>query len=152
MSLRLNLGVTVTNYAYGDRSRTTEDVARILERKYGVMSTFFQLYKGNIGAMLESSVAGALESRLMGAPVQLAPFEAGCSKIETLFRQAIDAEAFNGIITGVPTKAAQDGVRHSMKNPRKTGKGKRKFKRPPRASFFDTGLYSRNFKAWVDEQ
>lgn len=150
MSLRLVMGVTEAPYSYGDRSQTTGDVAQRLENRYHVMGTFFELYEGNIAAMLEDSVAGALETALMGGPVALTPFEAGCSKIGTLFRQAIDVKAFDGI-AGVPTKASLDGVRHSMKNPRFIIKRGKKIKRPPRPSFFDTGNFSRHFVCWIEE-
>jgi hypothetical protein len=151
MSLRLILGVTTANYPYGDTSQTTGDVAQKLEDDYGLFHTFASMYEGNIAAALESSVAGALESALSGGPIATAPFDAGCEKIDTIFRQSIDARAYDGILPGVPTKAAQAGVRHSMKNPTVVKKGKKKgTKRPERASFFDTGLMSRNFKAWVE--
>ena len=62
--------------------------------------------------------------------------------IEEMFRDAIDRRAYDGRIPGVPTQAALMGVRHSRKQPYKRGSS--------RASFFDTGLLSSSFRAWVD--
>jgi hypothetical protein len=165
--VKLVFGVTVANYPRGNK--TTGDVAQLLEDKYHVMGTFAQLYEGNICAMLESSVARALETQLRGVPLATAPFEGACEKIDNLFRQAIDVKAYDGLIEGVPTEASIQGVRSHLKNnpnntefkwviDKKTGKRKlrrrnkkKRLERMNRASFFDTGQYTRNFKSWVEE-
>jgi hypothetical protein len=147
--VKLVLGVTVAPYRGGNK--TTGDVAQYLEDKYHLMGTFAQLYEGNIAPMLESSVAGALETKLMGGSLATAPFEGACNQIENLFRQAIDVKAYDGLIKDVPTQASLDGVRSHMKNPRFIVKRGKKTKRPQRASFFDTGNYVKHFKCWVED-
>jgi hypothetical protein len=122
---------------------TTGDVAEILESKYGVMQAFADLYQPEIVSALESSVAGALESLQMGAPATINPYGSGLSTIEQDFRSMLDRRMLDGLIPGVPTKAAERGINHRLKRPYVKSN-------PARPSFLDTGTYSANFRAWIE--
>lgn len=166
----LHLGVLDIPYAYtqvaekktkkraGKKSRkvtlsqTTGDVAEILEAKYGLMETFFEVYEEKIVKLLTDSVAGALESFLSGsqswngahtASLQNDPYAAGAQQINELFKQFIlSGEAERISIPGTPTKAALRGVSHRKAHPYA--------KHERRPSFYDTGMYVDHFVSWVD--
>jgi hypothetical protein len=123
-------------------TQTTGMIADILEHKYGVMQGFVDLHMPDIAHSLENSMAGALESMMMGAPATLDPFGSAMGEIEASFKeQYLQKEEITGTgADGVPTQAAVDGVNHRMK-------GKRGERRP---SFIDTGLYQASFKAWIE--
>lgn len=145
--MKLCLGTTIAPYRSG---KTTGEVAEALEKKYHLMQTFSEVYGSNLAAMLEEGVAASLNSMLNGGPIDKHPFEAGCAKIENLFRQSLTIKAYDGLIPGVPTKASLEGVSNRFKNPRYIVKKGKKIKRASRPSFVDTGLLQRNFAAWVE--
>ena len=124
-----------------NRGTTTGDVAKILEEKYHIMQVFFDENTQVIVEYLEDSVAGALESLLLGAPaVTFGPFGEGTRRIEKRFRDFIIRQEIEDLgIPGVPTAAALAGVNHRLKI-------KRGHRRP---SFVDTGLYVQSFRAWL---
>jgi hypothetical protein len=121
--------------------KTTGDIAEILEDKYSIMETFWTKHQGEIIHELESSIAGAFESLMMGAPTQADPNAAGTSKIETMFKTFLSGREMDGA-PGVPTAAAMRGVNHRFKHPYA--------RRAPRPSFIDTSTFENSFKAWVD--
>lgn len=127
----------------GFNGTTTGDVAGFLEAKYHVMQAFADLYEPEIATALEDSLAGAMESIQQGAPPSIDPFGSAMSTIEQDFRDAIDRKIFDGLIPGVPTKAAIGGVDHRLKHPYRKSN-------PSRPSFRDTGLYQTNFRAWIE--
>lgn len=164
MTLTLHLGVFDIPYAFeqeGERktktrkgkkkrrvvkSTSTGDVAEILEAKYNLMRTFFEVKEVDIVKALEESVAGALESVVMGAPRSVNPFAAAEQQIEEMFKQFIlSREAERVSIPGAPTKAAVKGVSHRRAHPYAKDN-------PRRPSFYDTGMYVDNFKAWMEER
>lgn len=149
----LHLGVTDIPYAgppaadAGKRQKvpggtqTTGDVASFLEDKYHVMEVFFQGHDGDVAKALEESLAGSLESVLMGAPPSLDAFGKATGEVEALFRQFIDSQEIERLgIPGVPTQAALQGISHRRKSKRG----------PRRPSFVDTGLFTANFIDWID--
>lgn len=155
MTIALHLGVVDVPYDEPDirfsakamglvnMTRTTGDVAEILEEKYHVMDIFFELHGPQIAKDLEQSLAGALENLLAGSPINHKPFDGGTDKIEERFKDFLEKKEMDGLgYPGVPTMAALRGVNHRMKHPYK--------KRNPRPSFIDTGAYVNSFKAWVD--
>lgn len=152
----LHLGELDMPYAF--TGITTGDVGEILEGKYGLYTAFANIRDREISAEIENSVEGAIETLFMQRRPDLArisanAFNAAMNPIETLFRDAIDSQAYNGLLPGVPTQAARMGVRHSLKNPRSRRIARRKGGKlvgGPRPSFFDTGLLSASFRAWVD--
>src|ERR1700722_17077612 len=109
MSLRLTLGVVDVAYAHTPpeirtakaslkkarkapktnappENITTGDVATLLEKKYHPMEIFAEIHQADIAKDLEESLAGALENILVGAPVDMKPFDAATSSIEDRFR------------------------------------------------------------------
>lgn len=158
----LHLGVIDIPYAYeqeGERktkkrkgkkkkkvvkSTTTGDVAEIIEEKYHLMETFFEVHEDRIAEVLTESLAGAVESQLMGAPASADQFAAGTQEINAMFKHFVasrEAERVN--IPGTPTRAALKGVSHRRAHPYAKAN-------PRRPSFIDTGLFVDNFMSWID--
>lgn len=123
-------------------SKTTGDVATILESKYGIMSFFYEKYETQIMTKLEESFAGAARSMALGAGVTMDPSAGAATEIEAMFRDFLANKEMDGQVAGVATQASLDGVSHRFAQPYK--------KRRPRPSFIDTGLYEGSFKVWVD--
>lgn len=160
--ITLHLGVIDIPYAYdqeGERktkkragkkkrkvtkSITTGEVADILEDKYHVMETFYEVHELEIVKHLEESVAGALEGLMSGVPSQMDPFAAGAQQINEMFKTFIlSGEAEQVSIPGTPTQAALKGVSHRKAHPYAKANGRR-------PSFYDTGMYVDHFMSWVD--
>lgn len=141
----LHLGVEEKPYRSRDkknRALTTFDVAKILEAKYGIMATYYRVHGQEIADAITNSLAGAIESLAMGQAVD--PWNSGMGKVEERFRLFITSlEAERGGIPGTPTKAALAGVNHRLKHPYAKDN-------PRRPSFWDTGIYTLSFRAWVD--
>lgn len=127
---------------------TTGDVAGWLEDRYHVLEQFFQMHEADIVADFESSVSGALESFLMGGPINLDAFGTAASRIEDRMKQFIAQGELDAVgYPGVPTQAAQDraaGKRRSSRFKRRRATNARA------VSFYDTGLYQASLKSWVD--
>ena len=125
-------------------TQTTGDVAEILEKKYGIMDTFQFAHLPDIAHELEDSLAGALETLMMGGQPDPNPFAKAESAITTMFKKFLDnGEVEHMGIEGVPTQAALDGVNHRLKHPYAKGN-------PRRESFIDTGGYHDHFTCWVE--
>lgn len=149
--MKLHLGVNDIPYAHSPDGTTTYEVASILEGKYGIFQAFFDANKEKVAGYLEQSVAGALETLMMGGPKSATPFARGEAQIEGRFKEFLALQEVERIgIKGVPTQAALDGVSHRFKNPRFENKRGKKVKRKRRPSFIDTGLYQANMRAWMD--
>jgi hypothetical protein len=126
---------------------TTGDVAGWLEDDYHIMEIFANEHAQDIAADLERSVAGALESLLMGAPPSIDPFGAATSKIEDRMKSFITTGEMDHLgYPGVPTQAAKDRAAGKKRSARKVRKGKSN----KAVSFYDSGLYTASMKAWVD--
>lgn len=123
-------------------SRTTGDIATILEAKYGIMAFFYEKYEKKIMETLEESFIGAARTIALGGPLTIDPGSEASSKIEAMFRNMLTNKELDGQVPGVATQASLDGVSHRFAKPYA--------KRRPRPSFIDTGLYEGSFKAWVD--
>lgn len=126
----------------GSGSQTTTGfVAEVLEKKYHVIETYYDLHELEIADSLAESVAGALENLVMGGP-PIDPTAEAASGIEKGFKTYLESGEIEGTATpGVPTRAALHGVSHRFK-------GKNSGVRRP--SFIDTGLYESSFKAWTE--
>lgn len=120
----------------------TGDVAEILEEKYHVMQHFYELHGQEIADLVANSMAGNLETMLMGGPHAEASFASAESGIDQMFRNFLSNKELDALgYPGIPTQAAKDGV-----NPRfKSGRGPKN-----RPSFIASGLYQSSFKTWVD--
>jgi len=141
----LHLGVVDMPYA-GKGSTTTGDVAEILEAKYALFQVFWDIHQAVIQHDIENSLGGALETMIQnpgGTHSVARALASATSDIETLFRDAIDKQTYDHRIRGVPTQAALNGVKHSLKHPYA--------KRGPRPSFYDTGLLASSMRAWVED-
>lgn len=146
MTIQLHLGVADIPYA-DEEGTTTGDVAEILEEHYEVIGTFYAHHERDIIALLEDGMRGAIENRLMGAPVPSNPLAGAESKIEEMFRKFLSDREIEQPAHGVapytvPTMAAILGLSSRFK-----GKKNPAGRRP---SFIDTGLFQSSFRAWVD--
>lgn len=144
-SLTLHLGVLEQPYRVRDRKfspLTTWDVAKILEKKYGIIRTFYRIYQKDIAKAIEGSLSGALESLLMGQTID--PWGRGTQAIQQQFRDFISSKKAEQVgIPGTPTLAALQGVNHRLKHPYS-------LRNPRRPSFRDTGMYMNSFRSWID--
>ena len=137
----LHLGVIDVPYVDEGNLQTTGNVAQWLENRYGIMGFFAVQHGEDIADAMANSIAGALESLMMGAPPNGNPFAESMGQIEDFFRASLDAKEYDGL-PGVPTKRSLDRASlrfKSKKNPKE------------RPSFIDTGLYQASFRAWIDE-
>lgn len=131
---------------------TTGDVAEILERRYGVMQTFYDLRKGRIAEFLADGMASALQNLVAGRRMDTgsAMYGAG-QRIEHEFRAFLDANEMQKLALALAgpeivnpnlSAAAARGVNHRRKHPYAK-------KNKPRPAFIDTGLYRASFRALV---
>jgi len=125
-------------------TKTTGEVAEILEEKYGVLDTFAFARLPDIAKELENSIAGELETMMMGGSPSGKPFKGAESAITTMMKKFISGQAIEHMgVEGVPTQVALHGVNHRLKHPY----AKANERRP---SFMDTTLYWQNLIAWFD--
>ena len=138
--MKLHLGVI--DYPHGnDGSITTGDLAEILESKYHPMEIYYEEHQNEIAKDLADSVAGAIESLMLGAPPSLDPFGEANTNIANGFKRFIaEGELEKLGYPGVPTQAALDGVNHRLKIKRG----------PRRPSLIDTSQYVDSAVAWVE--
>lgn len=127
-------------------STTTGEVATLLEQRYHVMQTFFDLRKGQIAEALADGMAVRLQDLFRGSPTPGSPLHGAEQKIESMFRQFLDANEMQKLamaISGLPlSAAAAKGVSHRKKMPFAK-------KNKPRPAFVDTGLYRASFRATI---
>ena len=149
MKITLHLGVIDIPYGRAhngrDLGKTTFEVAKILEKKYGVMAFFAGAKKNAIGDEVTETLADYIEDALGlmlkgEQPTELRQLWLPDTK--KMFDDAIESKFFDGKIAGVATQASLDGVNHRKKNPYK--------KRAARQSFLDTHKYRDSFKAWIN--
>jgi hypothetical protein len=134
---------TRTHLAYGE-GKTTREVAEELEAKYKIVETFWEMEEDNLVEILEDAFADDVENVMeMSTRMKRGISSKETDKIEAKFRQNLSSRRYDGIISGVPTLAAQRGVSHLRQHPYA--------KRGPRPSFIDTGMYQRSFRAWVED-
>jgi hypothetical protein len=128
----------------GSNTKTTGDVAEILEDKYHIMEVYYETLGADIVAgSLEHSLDDAIRDIQAGAPVKgLSVTLAVEQELKTAFQIFIDQEEMNGR-AGVPTKAALKGVNHRFMHPYSSSN-------PARPSFRDTGLFENSFVAWFE--
>lgn len=144
--MKLHLGVLDVPYANG--SKTTGDIAEILEQKYGVMEYFASQKADDIAKALETDMIDLLDSLINGVAINSNPFAELSGKTEALLKKALadkfmDGSNFSG--RPVPTMASLGGISKRFKDKRNSKK-----RRGVRPSFVDTGLYRQSFKAWVE--
>ena len=127
---------------YDYQPKTTYQVAQILEAKYGILQTFYNMNEQKIIDSLVESYENAISDIGFGAdPMALDPAGAASSWIQHEFKESLSRQAYDGVIRGVPTQASLTGRSRRFKKGYKTG---------TRASFIDSGLYQSSFQVWVD--
>lgn len=129
---KLHMGHEIAPYARG--GKTTDEVSKILEDKYGVMNAFFAKHVDDlISPALEGAVATAIDKVVSSkAKKKEIVFGPALRQIEKGFRSFLDRREMDNMgVRGVPTAASLKGAKE-------------------RASFVDTGLYRRTFKAWIE--
>ena len=142
--------------AYG-AGKTTTEVAEDLETRYALVEEFVSLEEDYITDLLEDALAQRIEDGIInildGVPqaevvrdAQYSPENEAdrLAQIENKFKRALSGQRFDWRIAGVPTRRALQGVSHLRKQPFAKGHG-------PRPSFIDTGMYSRSFRAWIED-
>ena len=121
---------------------TTVTVAQALEEKYGVMQAFYDSHQKDISQAITDSVAGALETVVMGGHIG-DPFAEAGQAIQSEFRTFLmSAEIESMGIAGVPTQASLE---------RRSLRFKGKVADKPRPSFIDTGTYELSMRAWIEK-
>lgn len=128
-------------------TKTTGDVATILEDHYHIMEVFIEEGGGaeKLEEVFRHSAENAMEAILKGAPsADLNITGEATSEIEAAFKIFLALKLMDGLFPGVPTKASLKGINHRLKHPYAKGN-------KPRPSFIDTGLYQSSFKAWTDK-
>lgn len=138
------------------RTETTGEVANILEKKYHVMETYFELHKRDIADALRSAFVNSMRQARKRGTMPENPFFDALAKIDSGFRDFLDAGEMQRVLNTLTqseldyflsstsgfTKAAQRGVNHRKKNPYA--------KKAARPAFIDTGLYQQSFKSWIE--
>ena len=124
------------------RTMTADKLSKILERKYGIVETFSEVYKEEINALIHNGFREVAEHTIQnrGGATRAKMknlMKPHTDQIQNLFKTFIDDEEMNGMIPGVPTDASK-GKR------RKRGISTRQ-----RPSFSRTGIYKASFRAWV---
>lgn len=127
---------------------STGDVAEILERRYGVMQTFFDRRRDKIAGYLADSMANALQDRINGRRGGSPTFEAE-QKIEAEFRSFLDANEMDILSVGL---AGPEITNPHISAAAAAGSNSRKksTKSNARPAFVDTGLYRANFRVTVN--
>jgi len=150
--MKLHLGVIDIPHS-DDGTATTGEIAQELEDRYRIMEGFVEIHLPDIADDMGNSLAGTLESIMMGAQPSLDPFGAATQKIEARFRNFLEKEELAELgRSGVPTLAALEGISHRFKGKKNwIKKGKKKKFGVRRPSFIDTGQYMAVFKTWVDQ-
>lgn len=138
--------VTTRSHQVYGAGKSTGEVAKDLETKYHIVELFWEMEEGNFVTMLEEVFAEDLEEIMQMQ--KLTKKTKGISvaetdKIEEKFRQNLSQRKYDGQ-PGIPTTASLRGVSHLRSQPYSR-------RNPPRASFIDTGMYQRSFRAWVED-
>jgi hypothetical protein len=130
---------TPAQQAYG-QGKTSGQVAEEIEKKYGVVEVFYSLEEDFVIKNFEESYGNSLDLGMWGQSWDVVWDP---SALEGKFRRSLSQRRFDGMIKGVPTKAAQGGVSHLRRKPFD--------QRAPRPSFINTGLYQRSFRVWTED-
>jgi hypothetical protein len=121
---------------------TTVDVAKLLEKKYGLFTAFYEDNEQHIADALAHGMSGALEDLFAGAPLR-DPFAEINEELTAGFKQWLAQGEVESLgIHGVPTQAAME---------RRSGRFKNKRGPTQRPSFIDTGIMEGSLAVWVDD-
>jgi len=138
----------VVDVAYSDAggkggTKTTGDVAQILEHQYHVMEVFYEERRDHVAEWMADAIRDQIADLITQAPISSNPFLDAEQRIEASFRRFLSDDEMQKImpITQQIT-AAQMGMSKRFKAGHSKG-----YK--PRPAFIDTGLYQASFRAWV---
>jgi len=127
-------------HSYG-AGKTVGQVAEELEKKYSLLETFYGMEEDFIVDNVEGSIANGMVQGIIGGSWD---YDWDATPLEGKFRRSLTGRKYDGVIRGVPTRAAQRGISHLRADAFKKGAA-------PRPSFVDTTLYMRSFKAWTEK-
>jgi len=148
--MRLCFGQIILPYKNG---QTSVDVAKRLEKRYGLKRVFFNANKPKIAQLYRQSLSDALNDAIHGGFVPLELnllFGKANDTTSQLFRDALNKRWFDGRVNGVPTMRAQLGVSGRFKSGFTRKKINGKWVRISRPSFIDTQLYRNSSKTWIE--
>jgi hypothetical protein len=136
----LKLHIGVIDVPELDSDVTTYQVATMLEKEYGLFSAYYDMNSQNIANYIADGVAGAFETYELTGTFANMPLQDAGDQIAADFQDYIDQHRFDHVLQGVPTKAAQIGIRRRFKDRLDPG----------RPSFQDTGTMEASLKAWFE--
>jgi hypothetical protein len=125
--MKLHLGVSDFPHPVTP-GKTTGDVAQHLEDRYQLFSAFVDRRAGKIGDIVAEQMGRSISAMVHGRPTKIGPpgrvslvepAQAALDEVGRLFKSDILADSYRDL-AGVPTLAAQLGIRHDLKNPRGT--------------------------------
>ena len=137
--MKLILGVHQASYTdpkgiSGSELETVQDVARAIERRYGIMTKFVQMNNRLVG----DAVAASIVEKLSGNQIDNKTIPA----IADAFKSGLQNKIFDGRAFKVPTMAAKAGRRWRKNSPNQG---------PGRPSFIDTGTYKSAMDAVISD-
>jgi hypothetical protein len=133
--------MTHAQTAYG-KGKTTGEVAKDLESRYGIMGAFWEMEQDYIMSLIEKSISQSIEDMAASGEPSSPISQDVLEKIEARFKRNLSMKRYDGQLPGVPTTAALQGVSHLFRHSYA--------KRPSRPSFIDTGMFQASFKAWIE--
>ena len=127
---------------------TTYQVGKIIEAEYGLFSQFYELNKQFIGDEVAKHIVDMPLQESMGAPATGEIFlDAVRKKLQTM----LETRQFDGLLSGVPTKAALTGYsRIKKKGSERASRRRTKTTKTSRPSFIDSGTLKNDLTVWVD--
>lgn len=138
--MKLQLGVLDLAYTAGNTATTTLKVANILESKYHVMETFYELHHKEIDAAIADSVRQAIGAM---AADEVPRFKLRVSRIKAAFSNYLDSGEWEHV-SGQYIAAAHNRHRIAHRD------GSHEQSRSSNRAFIRTGLYRQSFFAWID--
>ena len=146
MTIKLHIGANETPYPTGDK--TTAEVAKILNDKYGVFDQFAADHAVEIGDMVGEAMLNAIfrmgTKHAVHADTALRTVS---GKIRTMLERDIVSKKFDRRLPGVPTAASLEGI---VKYGRRKNTGGWRLV-PGRPSFVESMLLLENLRVWFSD-
>ncbi len=157
--MKLVLGVLEQAYsdAKSGGATTTGEVAEILEKRYHVMETFYDVNQEKIKKWITESMQKIIEAKFQGAPVDRNPFLMVTQKIQNEFKTFLLSRQMEHLFGQLTQAEAEYFL---TKTGGFTGRGSKGYskrfqkpgaKRKSRPAFIDTGLYMASFRSWINK-
>ena len=93
---------------------TTGDVATILEDKYHLMESFYQVHEKDIGNLIVQAVAGRLENIQLGVPTGSDAFGTATNQIEDMCKKFLSTREVEHL--GIPPLSGERTVARAQQN------------------------------------